>query len=242
MGRGSLEVEFQIERLCLIVLRMDEESPQTGDFRSLGRAQEGILEQSFAQPLSLFGPIDGKSSQKHHGKRMARHAICECVLALRRVSPRHKQGCNTRRPGNRATQHRCGRTRFQHSPRNACSGSRSVPRRRNRTRTSRALPSAQLGLTAARQASKTLGSVNRRRRFGLSRGGSSRRRQKASHCLGPREKESSKRFPRGPAGWNSPGRTVKGRDGAAGRLVRAAACAGATSECESWRSWCRLGP
>jgi hypothetical protein len=54
---------------------MDEESPQAGDFRGLGRAQKGILEQSSAQALSLFGPIDGESRQKHHGKRVARHAF-----------------------------------------------------------------------------------------------------------------------------------------------------------------------
>src|SRR5690606_6037683 len=66
-----LEVELLVPGARFIVLGMHEQRSDTCNVGSLSRAQQCSLEQRLAQPLSLLGSVDCKTSEEHHRDWMA---------------------------------------------------------------------------------------------------------------------------------------------------------------------------
>lgn len=62
MGLGSKSNPSYQARF--VILGMDEQCSDANDIGSLGRAEQRILEQRLAQPLSLLRVVDGKPGQR----------------------------------------------------------------------------------------------------------------------------------------------------------------------------------
>ncbi len=70
VGRTRLEVELLVPCARVIVLGMHKQRSDTCNVGRLSRAQQCILEQRLAQPLTLLGSVDGKTSEEHHRNGM----------------------------------------------------------------------------------------------------------------------------------------------------------------------------
>src|SRR5690606_2986816 len=83
VGRTRLEVELLVPGARFIVLGMNEKRSDTCNFGSLSRAQQCILEQCFAQPLSLLGSVDGKPREEHYRDLMTGKPFADATGSVR---------------------------------------------------------------------------------------------------------------------------------------------------------------
>ena len=80
MDGRRLETELFIESARPIVLRMDEDRPDSGYVGGLKRAEDGVLQHPPADPFVLMRKINGHARQDHHRNGMPRQPLPDARL------------------------------------------------------------------------------------------------------------------------------------------------------------------
>src|SRR5487761_1346226 len=77
IARRRDEAVLGVELLGGLVLGLYEDRFQARDLSRLERAQDGVLEQRFAEPLAFFPEIDGQAGKDHQRNRVLAGALGE---------------------------------------------------------------------------------------------------------------------------------------------------------------------
>ncbi len=73
--RRRLEAVLPVERLCLLILGLNQNGPASDNVRSLRRSQKSVFQERRAEPLALLGAIHSKPGKEENGNGVIRKPL-----------------------------------------------------------------------------------------------------------------------------------------------------------------------
>jgi len=69
IDRVRFKVIFPVPSFCLLFLGVNQQRPNSDQFRSLDRAEESTFQKAFSQAGSLLSPVHGQTGEQQDGTR-----------------------------------------------------------------------------------------------------------------------------------------------------------------------------